>query len=297
MKSTLGVIGNGFVGGAVVGAFCYDWEVKVYDKDKMRSLNTEEEVIHQDIVFICLPTPMVDAEGGDCNLSILENALESISIKNKRSDNLFAIKSTVPIGTTKKLKEKYPNLNIVHSPEFLTAKNARVDFISASRHIVGIPNYKENSENSSSTDFNAIFELYKTRFPGSRLIVMDSNESEFVKYACNCFFATKVMYFNEIKLLADKIGIDWNSVMNGILSDGRISQSHSSVPGHDGDMGFGGTCFPKDINAFIRTIEQNGINPIIMKSVWEQNKNVRTNWDWASSESAVKKQDNRSKNE
>jgi UDPglucose 6-dehydrogenase len=124
---------------------------------------------------------------------------------------------------------------------------------------------------------------------------MDSNESEFVKYACNCFFATKVMYFNEIKLLADKMNLEWEIIMQGILSDGRISQSHANVPGHDGDNGFGGTCFPKDINAFIKTMENTGIEPMVMKSVWQQNKKVRKNWDWAKSESAVKKQGNNGK--
>lgn len=287
-KNSIGVLGHGFVGGAVLSAFCNDWEVKVYDKNKMRSLNEEKETINQDIVFVCVPTPMVDAEGGECNLSIIEETLESITQKNTRSDNTFVIKSTVPIGTTKKLKNKYSNLNIVHSPEFLTARSARVDFISASRHIIGIPNKKEQND----TIYKNLYSLYENRFPGSQIIIMDSDESEFVKYACNCFFATKVMYFNEIKLLADKMSLEWEIIMQGILSDGRISQSHANVPGHDGDKGFGGTCFPKDINAFIKTMENNEIEPIVMKSVWQQNKKVRKNWDWAKSESAVKKQEN-----
>lgn len=281
MKNTVGIIGNGFVGSAVLHAFKHYCDVKVYDKDPRRCINSEEETINQDIVFVCVPTPMTDAEGGECNLSIIEETLASIEHKNKRTDNVFVIKSTVPIGTTKKLQDRYKNLNIIHSPEFLTARNAKVDFLSASRHIIGIPDL--NNDISKN-----LYVLYKDRFPGSQIIVMSSDESEFVKYASNCFFATKVMYFNEIKLLSDKLNLDWNLIMQGILSDGRISQSHVNVPGYDGDRGFGGTCFPKDINAFIRTMESCDIDPLLLKSAWQQNKNVRKNWDWAHNESAVK---------
>lgn len=282
MKNTIGIIGNGFVGNAVLHAFKDYCQVKVYDKDENKSLHREEETLNQDIVFICVPTPMKDAEGGECNLSILEDVFLSICSKNKRSDNVFVIKSTVPIGTTKQLQSKYKNLNIVHSPEFLTAKNAKVDFISASRHIIGISDVKNKNITEN------LYKLYKNRFPGSQILIMDSNESEFVKYAANCFFATKVMYFNEIKLLSDKLDLNWDIIMQGILSDGRISQSHTNVPGHDGDRGFGGTCFPKDINALIKTMQSYDIDPLLLKSAWEQNKNIRKNWDWAYNESAVK---------
>ena len=282
INSTLGIIGNGFVGGAIIHAFSNDWNVKIYDKNELRATHSIEETISQDIVFLCLPTPMTDIEGGECNLSILEKSIEEISLINKRNDNIFVIKSTVPIGTTIRLQEKHKNINIVHSPEFLTARSARLDFITSPRHIIGIPNYEK-----TSYKYERLEELYTKRFIGSMIIKMDSNESEFVKYACNCFFATKVMYFNEIKLLADKLNLNWDVAMEGIMSDNRIAKSHTSVPGHDGDMGFGGTCFPKDINALIRTMEKYEINPMVLKSVWEQNKNVRENWDWAKSESAV----------
>ena len=81
--------------------------------------------------------------------------------------------------------------------------------------------------------------------------LMDSESTEMIKYIANCFFAVKVSYFNEVKLLCDKMDIDYDQVMGGVLSDGRIGVSHFEVPGHDGKPGFGGTCFPKDINSFI----------------------------------------------
>jgi len=278
--SSIGVIGNGFVGNAVVYAFDSEHDVKVYDTDSSKANSSFDETINQDIIFVCVPTPMIDIEGGECNLSIIENVFAEINKSIIKKDNIFVIKSTVPIGTTQKLQEKYSNITIVHSPEFLTAKNAKMDFITASRHIIGIPFNAKNSNHQK------LIKLYEERFFGALILTMDSNESEFVKYSCNSFLATKVSYFNELKLLSDKLNLDWDLIMKGILSDERIGNSHTSVPGHDGDRGFGGTCFPKDINALINTMELYGIDPFILKAAWNQNKNVRSNWDWAKSKSS-----------
>jgi UDPglucose 6-dehydrogenase len=116
---------------------------------------------------------------------------------------------------------------------------------------------------------------------------MSSSESEMVKYMANAFFATKVVFFNEMKLLSDKLDLRWDTVMNGVISDGRIGQSHCKVPGPDGHPGVGGGCFPKDINALIKTFEKNDLDPKILKAVWEQNLNVREDRDWAGMKSAV----------
>ena len=273
MNTTIGVIGNGFVGGAVVQGFSTFNDVYVYDKDSKRSVNTLEEVLNSNYIFVCLPTPM-SAEGGECNLSIIEDFFSGIEY-NK--DQIFIIKSTVPVGTTKRLQNKYGLPNIVHCPEFLTARTARIDFICASRSIIG----------GHSSYTSKVESLLKERFPGGSVITTTSDESELIKYASNCFFATKIMFFNEINLLCDKLGLKWDTVIQGIISDGRIGQSHFQVPGHDGDMGFGGACFPKDINALIKTMEESGVDPMVLKSVWEQNKNIRKNWDWSDLQSAV----------
>ena len=117
---------------------------------------------------------------------------------------------------------------------------------------------------------------------------MKSNESEAAKYFANCFLASKVMIFNEMKILCDNIkGTNYDTIIEAVVSDSRIGESHTSVPGPDGEYGFGGTCFPKDINALIYTMEENGIDPLVLKSVWEQNKKYRLNWDWAENTSAV----------
>ena len=129
MKTKIGIIGNGFVGNAVYQNLRDKVECKVFDVNKNRSLNTLDEVINQDFIFICLPTPMrID---GSCDLSILNNFFENLP------DCLvgtFVIKSTVPIGTTKKYSERH---NVIHNPEFLTARNAVDDYSKSERNIVG----------------------------------------------------------------------------------------------------------------------------------------------------------------
>ena len=252
--------------------------IKVFDKNPNISKNTLEETLLQDFVFISVPTPMRDAMGADCNLSIIESCFDEIDSIGSKA--IFIIKSTIPIGTTKSLQSKHSNLNIVHSPEFLTAKFAKEDFLNADRHIVGYTKKKSAG--------NKVIQLFNKAFPNIQTILMKSDESESVKYIANCFFATKVSFFNEIYTLIESLGLDWHSIINGVMSDRRIGQSHFQVPGHDGDKGFGGTCFPKDINALIKTFEKNGLDPKLLKSAWDVNLDVRSDLDWSRSESAVK---------
>ena len=85
---------------------------------------------------------------------------------------------------------------------------------------------------------------------------------------------------NEFKLLSDKIGASWDDALNGFASDGRIGDSHLDVPGHDGKLGYGGTCFPKDVNAIINYAKKNGINLYSIEGGWKTNLNVRPEKDW-----------------
>ncbi len=272
----IGVIGNGFVGSAVVNGFS-KYDVKVFDKNPDLSPDSFDDVLSQDFVFVCVPTPMKDTMGDDCNLSIIESCFQDIGLKGSRA--VFIIKSTVPIGTTANLQKLHPSIDIVHSPEFLTAKFAKEDFLNADRHIVGYVKKKSIGEKVAN--------LFKIAFPNIPCLTMKSDESESVKYIANCFFATKVSFFNEIFLLIEKLGLDWNSIINGVMGDRRIGDSHFQVPGHDGGKGFGGTCFPKDINALIETFEKNGIDPKILKAAWLVNLDVREDFDWGRSDSAV----------
>jgi UDPglucose 6-dehydrogenase len=276
----IGVIGNGFVGSAVASGF-NQYNVKVFDKNPNLSTHTLKDVISQDFVFICVPTPMKDIMGDDCNLSIIESCFRDI--EKIGSNAILIIKSTVPIGTTLRLQSEYGALNIIHSPEFLTAKFAKEDFLNADRHIIGYTNKESNGIQALN--------LFQKTFPNIPCLIMKSVESESVKYIANCFFATKVSFFNEIYLLIEKLGLDWNSIIKGVTGDRRIGYSHYQVPGHDGDKGFGGACFPKDLNALISTFEKNEIDPKVLKSVWSRNLDVRSDLDWAKSSSAVDNSD------
>mgnify|MGYP005814451127 FL=1 len=277
MQATIGVVGNGFVGNAVAkGLQDKVTEVRIYDIDKEKSTHGYLETISSDYIFVCLPTPMTSAEGGTCNLSIIEGFFDELP---STVEGIMVLKSTVPIGTTHKLIEKCPFLKLVHNPEFLTAANAEQDFIEADRHVIG-------GEDDGLVE--QVERFYNACFPETPVYTMKTKESEAVKYFANSFLATKVMIFNEMKILCDDIlDVDYDRILEGVASDNRIGHSHTFVPGPDGDYGFGGTCFPKDINALIHTMEEHGVNPLVLKAVWEQNKNYRKKWDWAESSSAV----------
>ena len=279
MRKTIGVIGNGFVGNAVAKGFEEHVEVFIYDLDKNKTTHTFTETLQCDYVFVCLPTPMIDAEGGKCNLSILEKFFEDASKIETKA--IYIIKSTVPIGTTQRISELYPHMKIVHNPEFLTAANAEYDFVNADRHVIG-GDLKLTS---------LVMKLYEMYFPNTPVHIMKSKESECAKYFANCFLATKVMVFNEMKMLCDQMpDVNYNDILKGVCSDDRIGHSHTFVPGPDGDHGFGGTCFPKDINSLINIMIENNVDPLVLKSVWDQNKNYRKNWDWSDNKSAVLKE-------
>ena len=278
----IGIIGNGFVGSAMAAGFGLHANIKIYDKDPRRGCDTLKEVVNgSEFIFVCVPTPMRDLHGGDIDLTIMDSVFEEIQDVNRRDDNIFVIKSTVIPGTTQKYIDKYPNLRIVFNPEFLTERNANLDFINASRIIVGgAPALTER-----------IQEFYRERFPYTRIIETDAGSAEFTKYMCNCFFATKISYMNEMRQAANKLDFNWEDIMEGFVSDGRIGNSHLDVPGHDGSLGYGGKCFPKDINAFIGFFNQIEIDPKILNASWSKNLEVRKNLDWGLIKGAVSLKD------
>ena len=186
-------------------------------------------------------------------------------------NNIILIRSTVTPGTTRYLQSRFKNLNIVFNPEFLTERSAKFDFINQSRFILG----------GSPEDTNKIANLYKWRF-GESVPCIETNfeTAEMIKYMNNCFFATKVSFMNEMKLIADKCGVDWNMAIEGFVRDGRVGHTHLAVPGPDGRFGFGGSCFPKDIQAMIQFGKELNIDTTTLKGAWETNLKVRPEKDW-----------------
>ena len=264
----IGVIGQGFVGNAVYQKFKNHYDVLTYDKYKSDHNSTLRDLIlNSKYIFVCLPTPM--NTDGSCNIDIIEEVLEEVN-QITDSPKTIVLKSTVICGTTEKLNLKYEFLNIVFNPEFLTERNAVKDYDNQDRIILG-------GDRPHTTDLKQIFSKV---FPNSRIIKTSSTHAEIVKYLTNTFLAVKVSFANEMYELCNKLEIDYDKVVEYATIDQRLGQSHWSVPGHDGDFGFGGHCFPKDLSAIIRLTYELGTNNFVLSSAETTNDEVRTVRDW-----------------
>ena len=270
----IGVVGNGFVGGAVRNGFSpnvgCDAEVKVYDKNPTKSTHSLLEVVNDsDFVFISVPTPSF--EDGKINLQILDDCLRDISSMSTKQDTIFLIRSTIVPGTTRKLQNKYNTLNLVFNPEFLTERSANFDFINQSRFIVG----------GSIKNVEKVSSLFRWRFGETvSIIETDYESAEMVKYMTNTFLATKISFLNDMKILSEAVDAEWYDVLEGFIRDGRVGHTHLNVPGHDGKFGFGGSCFPKDIQAIINFADDLGLSLDTLKGAWKTNLKVRPEKDW-----------------
>ena len=262
-KKIVGVIGNGFVGESQIFAFSPISEIRVYDVDPLKSTHTKEETHESDFIFVCVPTPM-DMSGNQ-DLSYIEKVF-----RDSKEGPIYIIKSTVLPGTTEMLQRQYPHLNIIFSPEFLTERTAKLDMLTQARVIFG--------GDKALTD--RVEELFSERFMNRHFIHTDSKTAEFIKYMNNTFFATKVSLMNEYYRLAQLVDVNWDDALYGFASDGRVGDSHLHVPGPDGKVGFGGTCFPKDINALINMSKEVGVNMNVLEAAWKTNLEVRPEQDW-----------------
>jgi len=268
-KCIIGIIGFGMVGRAIQHGFAQIADFRIYDIDPIISENTFEETIRDsDFIFICVPTPS-DIDTGECDISILEKTIEK-SREYITPKKILIIKSTIPPGTTERIKKNIPHLRIVFNPEFLTARTSKLDFINSSRIIIG----------GDPDDLCEVDKLYRERFIHTPIYWTDPTTAEMVKYSANCFFSVKVSLMNEYYQICQKLGIDFEEVKKMLLADGRIGNSHMDVPGHDGDFGFGGLCFPKDLRSLIYKSRELGIDPKVLDASWKKNIEIRKNKDW-----------------
>jgi len=269
MKKTIGIVGLGFVGTAVLEGMARHYNIETYDKFKEYRSSCESI---KDLckttknIFVCVPTPM--QKDGSCDLSIVKEVI--YEIEKNANQHIIILKSTVPPGTTELLNTECENCAVVFNPEFLTEANYLEDFKNQNRIIIGGPRpYSTKVKN-----------LYRKAFSKTPIIKTHSTIAEMVKYFTNCFLATKVSFANEIKQFCDVLDVDYDKVVEYSLYDERLGKTHLSVPGPDGNFGFGGSCFPKDLNALIREMKRKNINPMILKSVWKKNLEVRPEKDW-----------------
>jgi UDPglucose 6-dehydrogenase len=166
--------------------------------------------------------------------------------------------------------EKFKNIQIVFNPEFLTEANAIEDFKNQNRIIIGGPR-------PATTKVKRVFDK---AFPKVPIIKTGSTIAEMVKYFLNCFLATKVSFANEMYEISNALDIDYDKVIEYAIYDERLGKSHLNVPGPDGDFGYGGHCFPKDVNALKSLAWSLGCSPRMLEATDSKNNDVRTNRDW-----------------
>ena len=310
MAYSIGIIGVGVLGKAILESFISikSIDIKCYDKYKIdhRSdiyVSTLADLCQCHIIFVCLPTEydIVKKEYNKTEIDTVFCELAQLHYKG-----VLLLKSTVEPKTTSKLSLLYPHLTIIHNPEFLTARTATHDFRNQTHIVLGIQTafQKQDLENTAfqksraktedlentafqksraKTQENDLDEMknsqvtyiktfFETYFKDATVSICSSDESESMKLFCNSFYATKIQYFTEVKLLCDKLDIEYDNVIKLMLTNGWINPMHTTIPGHDGELSFGGKCLPKDINALSALCNSlNTPNEVIQAVVNENN--------------------------
>ena len=267
MINEIGIVGQGFVGGSINRFFKNKVETHTFDLNGKCTCSSLDELVKKsELIFVCLPTPMY--EDGSCDLSIISNTIKSI--KDTDTEKIVVIKSTVVPGTVQKLIDSYDE-NIIFNPEFLTEANAANDFEMQDRIILG--GYGEALIKCE--------EFFTHYFQNSKIILCSPTEAELVKYVTNTFLTTKVAYANEMYNICKNLEVDYNNLSEIFTLDKRLGESHWNVPGPDGKYGYGGSCFPKDINALIYFANSINIATPVLNSVWKRNIEIdRPEQDW-----------------
>jgi nucleotide sugar dehydrogenase len=251
----IGIVGLGFVGEAI--RYAYETlftTVVVVDADPTKSTGTYADLLDCDAVFVCVPSPSKDS--GECDTGILNSVLYML----RDYKNVIISKTTAPPQFYEKMQTVYPNL--VHIPEFLTAANAREDYLKEENAIIGgkIAAYRNEAER-----------IIKLAQPIKVAEHCPIGEAAFVKYTTNAYLATKVVFMNEMSELAVAHGYHWDTIRVLLAEDNRIGLSHMQVPGPDGYYGFGGGCFPKDTNALVKYAAKLGVQLSVLKSAIKKN--------------------------
>lgn len=277
----IGVIGYGFVGQATGMGFSSSDKNEVFWFDKFKkSQNTLDEVINNsDVIFVCVPTPIFEDYSG-MDMSIVEGVVDEVAPRLKGADKILIIKSTSLPGTAKKMSKKYPWVNFVMNPEFLTQRNANHDFLHPSRTVIG----------ADSKDIaDRVIAIYKTILDKNQTyVVTDPTSAEVIKYMSNLILASKVLLANEFYEISKAVGANYLDIQKAVESDPRIG-THLGVPGPDGDVGFGGACFPKDMVGIIGLAKSLKVDVSALEAIWKKNLKVRKHRDWEEMPQAFKK--------
>ncbi|ENN95639.1 nucleotide sugar dehydrogenase [Methanocaldococcus villosus KIN24-T80] len=215
-----------------------------------------EPIKDSDVVFLCVGTPQ-DAEG-NADLRFLFSAVEKMKDYLDEKYRVIVIKSTVPVGTNRKVKEilKGYNVDVVSNPEFLREGIAVYDFFNPERIVLG---FEDLSNKKPIEIMETIYGYFKEK--NIPFIITNWETSELIKYASNAFLATKISFINELAKLSDKVGADIKTISYAMGLDKRIGDKFLNA-----GIGYGGSCFPKDVKALIKQFENNNIEPILIKA-------------------------------
>jgi len=261
MLDKIGIIGVGFVGSAIRDSFINaPVDLVLLDTNPTVATGTYDDLKNASAVFICVPSPQSD--DGACDTSIMESVLEKLIDFN----GVIVSKVTAPPKIYEKLAEKYKNL--VYVPEFLTARNASNDYALGAFAVIGgqVLAYRNEAERI----------VRKSQLSLKKVVHCGIGEASLVKYSINTFLATKVIYMNELALLAETHGYEWYDIARMINLDDRIGVSHMMVPGPDGTFGFGGMCFPKDTAALKKVSNDLNIDMSLLTAAIESNNRIRS---------------------
>lgn len=265
----IGFIGQGFIGKHLADDFVERGYMVVRYALEEPYVQNREALMQCDVVFIAVPTPTTPA-GFDS--SVLEKVLPFV-----KHGAIAVVKSTILPGTTKKLQAMFPDIVVLHAPEFLREKQAAEDTRSPQRNIIGIPaeedKYREAARSVLAILPNAPYE-----------VICKAEEAELIKYGGNCFLALKVVFMNALYDVAGAVGAEYEVVAEAMAADSRVGSSHMRVvdtSGHPGSVagrGAGGHCFPKDWAAFRelyeRVVGEDEVGIKFIKMVEEKNKEL-----------------------
>jgi len=225
--------------------------------------NLEEAVEKSELIFLALPTP--PGANGEADLSAVLSVADQLGelIDKFGSYKIVVNKSTVPVGTAEKVRKKISSktdkeFDVVSNPEFLREGTAVEDFLKPERVVIG------TSSERAAKIMKSLYEPFVRS--GNPIIVMDEKSSELTKYAANALLATKITFMNEIANICERVGGNVDNIRRGIGTDSRIGKRFLFA-----GIGYGGSCFPKDVQAIHHTAGQNGYDFRILDAVMRVN--------------------------
>ncbi|MEK7506091.1 MAG: hypothetical protein AAB572_00605 [Patescibacteria group bacterium] len=264
MKTKVGIIGLGYVGGALKHWFDSRkslYEVFLYDKYK--KIGSVNEVNRASIIFVAVPTPFNEKSGGYDDSAVKE------AVSKIKNGKIAVIKSTVLPGSSEKFQKLYSKKIILFNPEFLRATTANHDFMKPDRQIIGFAN---------PAGKKAALKILKVLPKAPFSMIVKSKEAEMIKYFSNSYLATRVVFANQIYDLCRKLkDVDYDVVRKCLVQDKRIGNSHFEIF-HEGYRGYAGGCFPKDVRALLQLAKKMKVDMNLLQTAEKiNNKLIKQN--------------------